>query len=86
MTGHRNGVVVQIKGEENRALYTHCCAHSLNLAIGDTMENPALLKHTIDNTFELTKLVKKSPKKDSKMKEMQNSLAIADTEFLSYSR
>ena len=78
MTGHRNRVVVQIKEEQKRALYTHCYAHSLNLAIGDTMKNSALLKHTIDNTFELTKLVKKSPKKDSKLKEIQNSLAIAD--------
>ena len=42
------------------------------------MKNSALLKHTIDDTFELTKLVKKSPKKDSKLKEIQNSLAIAD--------
>ena len=78
MTGHRNRVVVQIKEEQKQALYTHCYAHSLNLAIGDTMKNSALLKHTIDNTFELTKLVKKSPKKDSKLKEIQNSLAIAD--------
>ena len=78
MIVHRNGVVVQIKEEEKRALYTHCDAHSLNLAIGDTMENPALLKDTIDNTFELTKLVKKSAKKDGKLKEIENSLAIAD--------
>ena len=78
MTGHRNRVVVQIKEEQKRALYTHCYSHSLNLAIGDNMKNSALLKHTIDNTFELTKLVKKSPKKDSKLKEIQNSLAIAD--------
>ena len=78
MTGQRNEVVVPIKAEEKRALYTHCYAHSLNLTIGDTMKNSVLLKHTIDNTFELTKLVKKSPKKDSKLKEIQNSLAIAD--------
>ena len=78
MTGHRNGVVVQIKEEEKRALCTHCYTHSLNLAIGNTMKNSALLKDTIDNTFELTKLVKKSPKKDSKLKEIQNSSAIAD--------
>ena len=71
MTGHKNGVVVQIKEEEKRALYTHYYSHSLNLAIGDTMKNS-------DNTFELTKLVRKSPKKDSKLKEIQNSLAIAD--------
>ena len=42
------------------------------------MENSALLKRTIDNTFELTSLVKKSPKKDSKLKGIQNSLATAD--------
>ena len=77
-TSHRNGVVVQIKKEEKRALYTHCYAHSLNLAIDNTMKNSALLKHTIHNTFELTKLVKKSLKKDSKLKEVHNSLAIAD--------
>ena len=78
MTGHRNGVVAQIKEEEKRALYTHCYVHSLNLAIGDTLKNSALLNHTIDKTFELTKLVKKSAKKDSKLKEIQNSFAIAD--------
>ena len=78
MTGHRKGVVVQIKEEQKRSLYTHCYAHSLNLAIDDTMKNSAVLKHTIGNTFELTKLVKKSLKKDSKLKEIQNFLAIAD--------
>ena len=78
MANHRNGVVVQIKEKEKRALYTHCYAQSLNLVIGSTMKNSALLKHTIDNNFELTKLVKKSLKKDSKLKEIQSSLAIAD--------
>ena len=78
MDGYRNRVVVQIKEEKKRALYTHCYAHSLHLVVGDTMKNSAILKHTINNTFELTKLVKKSPKKDSKLKEIQNSLAIAD--------
>ena len=51
MTGHRNGVVVQIKEEEKQAFYTHCYTHSLNLAIGDTMKNSALLKHTIGNIW-----------------------------------
>ena len=64
MTGNKNGVVLQIKQEELRALYTHCYAHSLNLAVGDTMRNCYLLQRTI----ELTKLVKKSPKRDSKLK------------------
>ena len=55
MSRHKNGM---IKEEEKRAFYTRCYKHSLNLAIGDT----DFLKHTIDNTFELTKLGKKSPK------------------------
>ena len=78
MTSHRKGVVVQIKEEEKRVLYTHCYAYSLNLAIDDTRKNSALLKHTLHNTFELTKLVKKSLKKDSKLKEIHNSFTIAD--------
>ena len=74
MIGHRNGVVVQIKEEGKQTLYIHSYAHSLNLTIGNTMKNSAFLKHTIDNSFELTKLVKKSLKRDSKLKEMQRIL------------
>ena len=78
MTGHRNGLVVQTKKKKKRALCTHCYNHLLNLGIGDTIENSALLKHTVDKTFELTNLVKRSTKKDKKLKEIQNSLATAD--------
>ena len=62
MSGHKTGVVVQIKEEKNRAIYTHCYMHPLNLAVGDTMKNSDLLKYAIDDTFELTKLVKKLSK------------------------
>ena len=50
----------------------------IKFGFGDTIENSALLKHTIDNTFELTNLVKRSPNQVSKLKEIQNSLAAAD--------
>ncbi len=36
--------------------------HSLNLADGDTIKNIQLLKHTLDMTYEITKLIEKSPK------------------------
>ena len=55
MSGAKSGVAVQIKNEESRALYTHCYAHSINLAVGDTMKSCPVLKDTIDNTYELTK-------------------------------
>ena len=60
---------------EKRAPYTHCHTHFLNLAIGDTMKNSNLLKHTTDCTFDLIKLVKKSPKLDAKFKKINHSLA-----------
>ena len=74
MTGTKSGVVVQIKKEEARALYSHCYGHSLNLAVGDTMKSSKILKDTIDTTFELTKLVKKSPKRNAKLISIQNSV------------
>ena len=72
MSGPKSGVAVQIKSEETRALYTHCYAHSINLAVGDTMKAIPFMKETIDNTYELTKLVKKSPKRDAKLHAIQN--------------
>lgn len=39
------------------------------------MKNWDLLKHTFDDTFELIKLVKKSPKRDAKLKKIKNYLA-----------
>ena len=66
--GSKNGVAVQIKEEEIRALYTHCYTHSLNLAVGDTMNACPVLKDTI----KLTKPVKMSPKRDAKLKSLQH--------------
>lgn len=82
MSGAKSGVAVQIKSEENRALYTHCYAHSINLAVGDTMKSCPVLQDTIDNTYELTKLVKKSPKRDSKLRAIQgNTISGDDDEY-----
>ena len=38
MSGSKSRVAVQIKSEEERALYTHRYAHSINLSVGDTMK------------------------------------------------
>ena len=70
MKGLKNGVVVKIKKEEQRALYSHCHVHSLNLAVGDTMKSSKVLQDTIDTTFELTKLIKVSPKRDAVLRNL----------------
>ena len=74
MKGPKNGVAVQFKKEEKRAVYTHCYTHSLNLAVGDTKEQSGILKDTIDTTSELTKLVKKSPKRDAKLTSIKDAI------------
>ena len=34
----RNGMAKNIRDEEQRALFTHCYGHSLNLAVSDTVK------------------------------------------------
>ena len=71
MSGSKSGVAVQIKSKEERALYNHCQAHSVNVAVGDTMKVCSILNNTIDNAYELTKLVKMPPKRDTKLNSIQ---------------
>ena len=71
ITGSKSGVAVQIKSEKERTLYTNYYAHSINLAIGETMKVCPVLKGTTDNTYELTKRVKMSPKRDAKLYSIQ---------------
>ena len=71
MCGSKSGIAVQIKSREKRALYTHCYVHLINVAVRGTMKVCAVLKDTIHNTYELTKLVKMSPKRDAKLHSIQ---------------
>ena len=45
--------------------------HSLNLAVGDTIKNIPLLKDMLDMAYEITKLIKKSPKREAKFRRKQ---------------
>jgi hypothetical protein len=65
MSGSRNGVAAQITREENRALYLHCFTHSLNLAVSDTVKNSIVCRAALEIAFEVTKLVKYSPKREA---------------------
>ena len=70
-------VGLRFKLKKKRFVYTHYYyyCHSLNLDVGDTMmKNLKILRDTIDTTFELTKLVKKYPKRDSKLTSIINDM------------
>ena len=72
MSGSRSGVATKILAEESKALYTHCYGHALNLATQNCLKGIKIMQSTLDTVYEITKLIKKSPKRDilfNKLKE-----------------
>ena len=74
MSGLWNGVAAQIQKLEPRATYTHCYGHSLNLAAGDTVKKCTVLKKALDITYEMSKLIKYSPKRDAMFNKLKDEL------------
>ena len=64
-SGIRNGVATQIMAEEKRAVYTHCYGHALNLAVGDAIKKSNICRSDLESAFEITKLIKFSPKRSA---------------------
>ena len=65
VVGMHSGMAVQIMCEEPRALYTHYYGHVFNVAVGDTIKQLKLLRDTLDVTYEISKLLKYSPRRDT---------------------
>ena len=76
MCGSRNGVATQILKEETRALYTHCYGHSLNQACSETIKQNKIIRNSLDSALEITKLVKKSPRRESILQELKQKLSL----------
>ena len=75
MAGCRTGVVTTILAKEKRALYTHCYGHALNLAVQDTVKSNHILRDTLDTVEEMTKLIKKSPGRDTIFHKVKKEIA-----------
>jgi len=65
MSGIWGGVATQLTVIEKRALFTHCYCHALNLAISDTIKQSKICRTALEVAFEITKLVKFSPKRNA---------------------
>ena len=63
MSGSKTGVATRLIEEERRAVFVHCFGHALNLAVGDTLKRSTVCKSSLENAYEITKLVKFSPKR-----------------------
>ncbi len=75
MSGKYAGVVAKVLKEEPNALYTHCYGHSLSLAGGDAIKHSKIMKDSLDTTHEITKLIKKSPRRDTLFEKLKSELA-----------
>ena len=72
MTGKKTGVVTQMKKIEPRCLFIHCYGHALNLACSDSVKACKLMKDVLSSAFEITKLIKLSPKREAQLKKISD--------------
>ena len=75
MSGAKNGVAKQISADEPRAVYTHCYSHVLNLSVSDCIKQCKVIKLAMETVGEISRLIKKSPKRDSLFDKIKSSLA-----------
>ena len=82
MAGEKSGVKTQILKENSKALFVYCFNHRLNLAVCDTLRKIQLFKDTLAMINELINLVKKSPKRETMLKNIKLVLFIFHVHFL----
>lgn len=63
MAGKKSGVAKRLANAEKRALFIHCCTHSLNLAVQDSSRNVHLIRDLLDITKDVINFVHSSPKR-----------------------
>ena len=78
MSRSRNGVATQII-REKRTVYTHCYGHALNLAVGDTVKQSKVCREALETAFDISKLIKFSPKRDAAFDRIKATIAKEDS-------
>ena len=73
MSGMKSGVKTQILEKVKEATFIWCYGHNINLAVKDTLKEIQLFKDTLAMVNELIVLIKKSPKRETDLKNMKES-------------
>lgn len=71
VSGRILGLQTRIQEVEPRALYVHCTAHSLNLAVQDAMEQVLCVKNFLGIAKDLITFVRDSPKRLASFNKLQ---------------
>ena len=82
MCGIKNGVSNKILSENPEAFLTHCVGHALYLAVGDMVKNVRFLKDSMDTTYEISNLIKKSPKRDAMLQKIRKDISLEYPGFI----
>ena len=75
MSGAKGGMAKLINDDELRAVYTHCYEHALNLSVGDTVKQCKVMRSALDTVYEISRLIKKSPKRAASFQRLKQELA-----------
>ena len=75
MAGSRTGTATQLCQIEERAVFTHCYGHALNLAVADVVKESKMIRDVLDTVGEISKLLKYSPRRDSLFEQLKSSLS-----------
>lgn len=76
MSGTRNGVQALFKRESPHTLYVHCLAHCLNLCVKEVTRTCDIMRDTMSFVFELTQLIKMSPKRLSLFDSLRKEITL----------
>ena len=68
MSGSKQGVSTQIIMEVPKAIYIHCLNHSLDLSVKDVLEVIKLIREALGYSYEIIKLMAKSPKRETMLR------------------
>ena len=50
--------------------------HALDSAVGDMLKNVRFLKDSVDTTYEISSLIKKSPKRDTMLQKIRKDISL----------
>ena len=71
MAGHVSGVSKRIAEEEPRAVFVHCMAHSLNLALQESARQWPIYRDMLDYLKDIINLIRASPKRSAILADLQ---------------
>lgn len=74
MSGKHNGLKTLFLQDNRKALYLHCYAHSLQLAVQDSVKSSEIVSDAIDICHETAKLIRNSPRRTANFAKLKEEI------------